>query len=65
MPKPMMTVIGIIAPTNRRAVATPRERTWLVRLGKKSISMIFTPFSEWYRTAATSPSSSSRTNGLW
>ena len=65
MAEPMIHVIGIIEPTNSKVVAIPRARMCRVRPGKKSISMIFTPLNEWYRTAATSPSSSRRMKGLW
>ena len=58
-------MIGIIEAMNTSAVAMPRARMCLVRPGKKSMSMIFTPLNEWYRTAATSPSSSIRMKGLW
>ena len=40
MAEPTIHVMGIIDPTNRSAVAMPRNRMWRVSPGKKSISML-------------------------
>ena len=60
----MISVIGIIEPTKSTRVAMLIALMWRTSRGKKSISVILIPFSEWYRTAATRPSSRSRTNGF-
>src|SRR5581483_9773160 len=55
MPRPMtQTIVTIDRALKCRAV-----------LGQKSRIMTFTPLMAWYRTAATSPSSSRRTTQLW